>query len=523
MSDNEEKKEKVVTRYDRKMQRRQAEKEQEKRSQMITKGVCGVIVLAVVAFIASFPIRSYMATHEAYITVNGEKVTRAEFDYNYNNTVNTYINQMGSYLGYMGLDVNSDFSKQEYADGLTWKDNFDEMTVEALKTNKALKADAEANGFTYDSSAEAEEFKSSLKDAAKEAGVSSGKYVKQVYGQYATVSAVEGYVRESAMLTAYSNYLTEKFAPTDEEIQSYYDENSADYETVSYYMSQFIAEVGDDATEEEIENAMNDASSDALEAVNDIVASGDYYENQKKSDVDEAIVNWLFYEERQEGDQTVFPDEENHTYYALRFVNRQKDEESTVNAHVIMTQDDGQAILDEWSAGEATEASFINLWKEHSADTSMPDGLYKNIKSSGLDAELSGWLFDGARQAGDTSCISVESTGTNYVVYYVGEGDPSWMADIKSTLSTDAKSNYINSLTENVTVEDPKGNLNYLKVQASNAAEDVSGDDVVDEETQEDVSGDDVVDEETQGDVSANAAAEETGTEENVSESVQAQ
>jgi len=492
MSDQEEKKEKVVTKYDRKMQRRQAEKEKEERNQKIMKGVCGVIVIAIVAFIASFPIRSYMATHEAYITVNGEKITRAEYDYNYNNTVNTYINQMGSFLGYMGLDVNSDFAKQEYADGLTWKDNFDQMTVDALKTNKALKADAIANGFTYDSSSEVDEFRSSVKDAAKNAGVSSGKYIKQLYGQYASMSAVEGYVKESAMLTAYSNYLTEKFVPSDDEIQSYYEEHSEDYETVSYYVSEFYAEVDND--------------------VNDLVVSGEYVENAKKSEVDEAILDWLFYEDRKEGDQTVFPDEENYVYYALRFADRQVDEAPTANAHIIITQDDGQAILDEWTAGEATEASFVDLWKKYSADTSKTDGLYENLSDSSLDEELSAWLFDESRQAGDTGYIAVESTGTNYVVYYVGEGDPSWKAEIKSKLSSEAQSDYINALTENVTVEDPKGNLNYLKVQAQNAAAqaDVSGDDVSNNDVSvEDVSGDDV--------------SEESGTEENVSGNGEAQ
>lgn len=500
MSDQEEKKEKVVTKYDRKMQRRQAEKEKEERNQKIMKGVCGVIVIAIVAFIASFPIRSYMATHETYITVNGEDITRAEYDYNYNNTVNTYINQFGAYLGYMGLDVNSDFSEQEYADGLTWKDNFDEMTVDTLKASKALKADALANGFTYDSSSEVAEFKSSVKDAAKDAGVSSGKYIKQLYGQYATINSVAEYVGERAMLNAYSNYLTEKFTPSDEEIQAYYEEHSEDYETVSYYVSEFYADVDDDDTEEDIESAMSEASSQAMEVAGDLMTNGQYVENAKKSEVDDAIVNWLFYEERREGDETVFPDEENYMYYALRFVSRQTDDAPTANAHIITTQDDGQAILDEWMAGEATEASFVSLWRKYSTNTSMTDGLYKNLSDSGLDAELAAWLLDEPHQAGDTGYITAESTGTNYVVYYVGEGDPSWKADIKNTLSSEAQSDYINALTENATVEDPKGNLNYLKVQAQNAAAqtDVSGDDVSDS----DVSGDDALaDDGTQEDV----------------------
>ena len=93
----------------------------------------------------------------------------------------------------------------------------------------------------------------------------------------------------------------------------------------------------------------------------------------------------------------------------------------------------------------------------------------------------------------------MESSGTNYVVYYVSEGYPSWKADISNTLLSDAVSDYEDQFADTVAVEDEKGNLNYLKVQAAQDAEeeteDVSGDDMV--------SGGDVAEGDT---VSGNAA-----------------
>ena len=82
----EEKQEKILTRYDLKMQRRAEEKkraEKEKRMSTIT-GV--VIVVALACLVASFPIRTYLTVNGTFVEVAGEKISRVEFDYNYNSS-----------------------------------------------------------------------------------------------------------------------------------------------------------------------------------------------------------------------------------------------------------------------------------------------------------------------------------------------------------------------------------------------------------------------------------------------------
>lgn len=474
MSDNE-KKEKVVTKYDLKMQRRQAEKEKELRNKKIGKAVAIVAAVAVVALIASFPIRTFIATHEAFITVNGEKVTRAEFDYNYNNNVNRYVNQYGAYLGYFGLDVNSDFATQSYSDDMSWKDYFEQMTVESIKTSKGLKAEAEAAGFTFDSSEEVQEFKDSVKDAAKEANTSTAKYIKQLYGQYASMGRVTEYVAENAMVSAYMDQVSEGLVASDEEIQTYYEENKDDYDSVDYYVETFPAEIPEDATEEQIEAAMNAACSLADAAVDNVTENGELMLNVKNADAEYAISTWLFDENRKAGDTVVLPDEDNHIYYALGFEKRYLDEQPTANAHIIILgEDNGQSILDEWNAGAATEESFIELWSKNSADTSRKDGLYENLAADSLDTELADWLFAEGRQTGDTGYVVAES-GTSYVVYYVGEGEINWKADIADILLSEAQNEYTEQFVDSVVVEDAKGNLNYLKVLAEREAAEAEG------------------------------------------------
>ena len=44
-------------------------------------------------------------------------------------------------------------------------------------------------------------------------------------------------------------------------------------------------------------------------------------------------------------------------------------------------------------------------------------------------------------------------------------------------------SEYLDQIVENVTVEDPKGKLNYLKVEAQQAAEEAAAEDTATEDT----------------------------------------
>ncbi len=482
MSDNEVKKEKVATKYDRKMQRRQEEKKKEERNKKIGKVVGVVLIIALVALIAYFPIRSYVASHETYVTINGENITEVEFDYNYNTVAANYINQNGSFLSYFGLDVTQDFSTQMYSDTMSWKDYFDEMTVESMKQNKALKAEADAAGYEYDAAKEIKSFTSSVKEAAKNAKVSARKYVKQVYGQYASIGNISKYVAENARVNAYYQELSEGMRPSDEEIETYYQENKENYDSVDYYMSTFSAEIDSEATEEEIAAAMETASAEAEAARENLAQEGEEQTNIKKSDAESVTSEWLFDEARKEGDTVVLEDTDDNMYYALRFIRRYLDDTLTADVRVIMTKEtDGQAILNEWAAGEATEDSFAQLYDKYSENTgaSTKGGLIQNISKDSISAEIADWIFEDGRAAGDTGFVTTEG-GYVYVMYYVGQGQPEWKSSISDTLLSETRTEYVDALVENVSVEDAKGNLNYLKVRAEEeAAAAVSGGDAV--------------------------------------------
>ncbi len=510
VTENKEQKEqteqKVMTKYDRKVQKRKEEKEKEKKEERISTTVGIVFLVALVCLVASFPIRTYLATHETYVVINGEEVNKVEFDYVYNTSKNNYITQYGSYLSYFGLDTSKDLSTQMYSDTLTWQDYFEQNAVESLKQNKALMAEAKAAGFTYDTTDEYNTFKETIKTSAAAAGVSDKEYVRSIYGSYATMGRIEEYVKNDMVMNAYYQKLQEDNAPSDDEIQSYYEENKATYDSVDYRLTTIEADLPTEPTEladpveetaadttgttdgtaatdstqdtayqpsdAEIAKAMEDAKVLADDAEQTVAKDGEAHENEKKSSVNYLISDWLFDDARKAGDTTVITNDNSHCYYAVAFEKRYLDETPSADVRVIIPTEDktGEEILEEWKNGAATEDSFAELCKKYTQDTSAVEngGLFEQVTKTGMTEELSNWIFDSSRQAGDTVAITVSDT--TYVLYYIGQDQPEWKINIKNTLVSDTMSQHVQDITADVTVEDPKGKLNYLKVQAEESA-----------------------------------------------------
>lgn len=510
VTENKEQKEqteqKVMTKYDRKVQKRKEEKEKEKKEERISTSVGIVFLVALVCLVASFPIRTYLATHETYVVINGEEVNKVEFDYVYNTSKNNYITQYGSYLSYFGLDTSKDLSTQMYSETLTWQDYFEQNAVESLKQNKALMAEAKAAGFTYDTTDEYNTFKETIKTSAAAAGVSDKEYVRSIYGSYATMGRIEEYVKNDMVMNAYYQKLQEDNAPSDDEIQSYYEENKATYDSVDYRLTTIEADLPTEPTEladpveetaadttgstdgtaatdstqdtayqpsdAEIAKAMEDAKVLADDAEQTVAKDGEAHENEKKSSVNYLISDWLFDDARKAGDTTVITNDNSHCYYVVAFEKRYLDETPSADVRVIIPTEDktGEEILEEWKNGAATEDSFVELCKKYTQDTSAVEngGLFEQVTKTGMTEELSNWIFDSSRQAGDTVAITVSDT--TYVLYYIGQDQPEWKINIKNTLVSDTMSQHMQDITADVTVEDPKGKLNYLKVQAEESA-----------------------------------------------------
>lgn len=470
---------KIVTKYDRKVQQRKEAEAKAKKQKKIDKIVGIVIVLAIVIGLVSIPVSRYMAMNSTYITVGGHDVTKLEFDYHYNMAVEDYSNMYGDYLSMMGLDLTSNLDLQAYSNTMTWHDYFSQEAVESLKESKSLLNEATAAGFTYDTAKDYEAFAESMKEGAAASSVSVSKYYKIKFGRYASASNIKPFVEESYFVAAYYNVIAEKEEPAEDEILAFYEANKAEYDRVDYLYTEIAAELPEaqtqtdadgnettvEPTEEEIATAMADAKAKAEDALSVIEEEGEEKTGMLHGSVSETFRDWMFDEARVDGDTTIAEDTENNKYYVVMYKDRYRDVNPTANVRTILTTTvEGEKILKEYVTAGSTEEAFIDLVRKYSEDvyTNTTGGLYKELGKSIIETDLNTWVFDEDRKPGDVTIIKDEEY--TYVLYYVSAGRPSWQARIAATLLDENITEYIAALTETCEVSDPKGKLEYLKI-----------------------------------------------------------
>lgn len=418
--------EKVMTKYEKKQAARIAQQKKDEKAAKLTKLVmtlvCVCIVAAIAFSIGSPVVRRQQAINGVYVKIGDHEVTKVEYDFCYNTVVNNYLNMYSSFLPYMGLDTSKDFADQQYDENKSWKDAFDEMTVEQLKQIKALVDDSKAQNFTYDAAEDYKAFQDSLETAASEANISSKEYYKKYYGEYATEARIEPFEKESLLAAAYFEELLEKNKPSDEEINSYYEENKDNYDIVDYRSFTFSASAGEDAGEEAIAAAMEVVRQSAEDMQARRAAGEDFealcvqfateenkasYENEesqqslttgaRKSSVSYAYSDWLFDAERKEGDLTVVPDETNNQYHVVEFVSRSKDETANTSISDTLSQSKAGEYVDQLlDAYEITDVAgklkYLTIPEETVSDNGIEEGVdeIEELEESGSDEEVEG-------------------------------------------------------------------------------------------------------------------------------------
>ncbi len=503
IKNTEQKPEKVMTRYDLKVQKREAQKKQEQKDALKSKILGIALVVALAALVASFPIRNYLTINSAYIVVDGEEISRVEFEYNYNVAKTNYLSTYGTYLYYMGMDISQDFDDEMYTDLRTWGDYFDELAVENIKQYKSLAKEGKAAGFEYDCTEEYNEYLEALEANAKEAGQSAKAFTQGLYGELATEARVKPFVEEAMYASAYYNHIYDGNIPAEDEVLNHYELNANDYDSVDYYIAYVDAVLPTEATdssatestadasastdatgtdtatdtttvedaatayeptEEEIAAAMATAKAEIDEKAEDIRTNGTLATNVKQSEAVYILRDWLFEEGRKEGDATTIEDSVNSRYYAVEFVSRYLNETHAADVRIVFAADGNvDAIYEEWKNGDATEESFAAICDKYNDVTLgvSAGGLYEGLSSSGLSGELKEWIFSADRVAGETAVIKPEDDEYNYVVYYVAPNRLEYVIEIENEIASERTVEYVNALVESVVVEDPKDNLKY--------------------------------------------------------------
>ena len=372
--------EKKMTKYDLKMQRRQEEEKKAKKEKAIIKTGCILAVIICVCIAAWKFYDNYQEKHGPYITVGDHEIQKAEFDYYYYSSLNSFASTYGSYLSYFGLDTSKPLDQQQYSDTMTWDDYFQQQAVNQLKNVYALTDEANEKGFEYDASSDYDDMVSSIQSYAEQQGVSEDEYCKSVFGSDATLEGIKPYVEMSGLASAYYNDVKDNIEVTDDEINTYYDENKDNYDSVDYRVCKIEADMPEEETEAE------------TKAQTETVA-----ESSSETAVTES--------------QT---ETESETMSAEESEAAAKAEEEAKAAAMA----EAKAKADDMLSKSTDEASFEKVYGDYATDAST-DSLNTGKKKSSISpTDVANWLFDADRQTGDTTVIEDTANNAYYVVYF---------------------------------------------------------------------------------------------------------
>lgn len=334
------------TRYDRKMEARKKAAAKDKRDTLILKTICIIIIGAIIGTIGYFSIKKVLevqaAINDPYVAVGEHQLTQLEYDYYFNSTVNNYINSYSYYLNYIGLDVTQPFEEQQYSEDMTWQEFFEQMTLDQIKQELALLDDAKANNFEYDATEEYNEFVTTAKTTARESQMTTGRYYKSIFGDYATANNIKPFMENSFIAGAYHEKLIEDNTPSEDEATDYYEEHKNDYDKATFYSFMFDpadydadadlktmaeemlsrVEDGEDFETLCIEYAANADKELYEEEDNEFSLTADMTCSYANAD----YTSWICDEARKKGDTTLVEDSESGMYYVLKFVKRTYDE-----------------------------------------------------------------------------------------------------------------------------------------------------------------------------------------------------
>ena len=129
----------------------------------------------------------------------------------------------------MGVDESIELEGQEYENGKTFGQMFDEEVLEQIKETYALCDDAEKNGFEFDAEAKFNEFYSMVEESCRASNTSTDSYFRQFYGEDINTKLVREYMTRGFYAAAYYDRLIENTSYDDAYI--YVNELKKDYQT----------------------------------------------------------------------------------------------------------------------------------------------------------------------------------------------------------------------------------------------------------------------------------------------------
>ena len=436
------------------------------------------------------------------VTTTLDNISVAETNYHYFQVLSSYYN-----YGIINDSIDLD-AVYDTATGTTYRMLILDQAASELMNSTLVNEEAEARGYLPHSGATryADLTIASTEQTAALYGFQNvNQYLEALYGRGMSTRILRQCLERQCLTQEYENYVRQFiFTVSEEELNAAFDANPLVYQRVDFDYYFFAGTMNEDGTydlTEALENAdtVADTATDAdtfAAAVVDIIGeetaelagfSEEYnpthvtgYSNASVDSITEGMSDFLFADEREEGDTTVFETELG--VYVVLFENRYINEEATATYRTLTMYNEAAQEAD--ATPESIAAGMASLQAEAQALVAAPmDSLaFADLVKANSDAvseiitagyndgnsasrfeeseyltdrdrTLGQWLFDPARVQGDT--LILPSDDNSYLtVYYFENVVPEWMYTARTQLVT----GYVNTWSNDIL----SGSPNYL-------------------------------------------------------------
>ena len=490
---------------------REAERKKAERKSTILYSTIAVLFVAIAAFLLVYN-SGILQRKATAVTIDGVRYTAEDMAFYYYEAYAGFydelVNNFGTYGPSMvGLDTSTSLKSQNAfnsteEDAQTWDEYFKEQAVESLRFMTAMKAAADEANYTIDEEDQAyiDRRIEEAKTGATASGLSYGDYLTRLYGSLMTTSCFESNLEDYTLATSYALAYNDSLTYTEEEVNAQYESDPNSYDTVSYIRlavngsaPSTTDEEGNtvEPTEEETAAAWAEAQEtaqallDAYEAGEDLEQAVEEYDNATYLLEDNGTysttdyVAWCYEDGRTAGDAEIFENEDSHYCYVVIFNDRFRDDTKTVDVrHILINEEnfpdmDAEDVTDEQmlelaeevlASWDGTEDGFAQLAMEYSHDNESNvagGGLYTNVYQGQMVDSFNDWIFDDARQSGDTGIVQTDYG--YHIIYFIGDKPPRWYNNAESALRSEDYNAWESALLEEIgeATIDEKG-MNYV-------------------------------------------------------------
>lgn len=446
-----------------------------KRNAGIVFVITAILIVFIVAALSFFIDTGMDKSFRSPVTIHGKDIPSDEFSFMY------HFELLSEGVDLFAATTETMLSSPYPDDDSfpTYRDYFRYLTAQDLQKMEILYDDATAKGYSIEPSHtdRANAYVDWLKSKAAELGVPLDTYIKGVFGTQVDEQCIIRVLAKKYFTDDYaSDEKLSELSASDEQAEEAYSESRNIYDVVNYKLLRINFELRDKAfidtanlKAQQIIDAMGrDPSKFEAEAAKVFPkgAAANTLEQEDSTLVPEARYDdfthiefreWLFDDDRKDGDATIFPDEDGfpiilvfvsrhrmtspmRSCYIMKVSSQTKEDETP---DISGTQALAQKIFDYINDSNSC-AQIENVFNDNVLSGQLEIQLDDNIYYEKYPSSIAGWVFSDDRKFQDKTMI--EEDGTFYVIFFISESNnPEWYDRVNSFIRMNNYQDFINS------------------------------------------------------------------------------